>query len=655
MNGQGARLGPLAALAAEFAAASDDAARDAVRARLDATFWNTVFAAVADTCRDPLGSRLELADDMLLLLDFGALPGTAAAGSRNFGALRRAATMSARGVHWVSDALATVWQDTLRHELVQNIRARLDAIAGDLKEWPELHLGLIRHRDRLVLAALGDTPQAQHALRLYSEIDERLEQFKRLERLHRESAFRTNDERKQWLAIKGYVDDRQEGIQPLLEPLLARARDTRTALGEIADDVASREADLRAAEVESRRVQEQILAAYGAGTGGEKLLALQRKLAGVVFRIEKTQARIVEAQARADALARDQEHPLAAEQLVSAAEAVFDSVGHLIELHTARRALEQQLYEEQAARAQVTASAMRAALQSELSNLRGLLRLASRVAHRAECAVATGEGIALEPADLDRAMEHLLEFDPRLFHNEHARRHGPPSLLLAPGIGQAVYDRERNRFVLPLYSTGGPLESLAAGAAQYRLELDSAEGGEMANEYRRQQRRTAKLRSNLKLRNRLAEDYVVWITREATGETALSREARAWFERFIAPDKESPRVPPEFLDLSPRQLTGKLAELERAAPSARREARCAVLYWLLYPGDERALRDWALPRIERALELDAADTGNLYSAAVMHRKAGNLRRAVELFDRFARVAPRSWWTRKAEELSATCR
>lgn len=652
----GHTLETLSALAGRLAGMSpDDPARAPLRAEIDAEFWRVAQQLAHDACLEPLPRRLALEADTLLLLDFGVLPGVVSAGSPDFAAARRAVAASPNSMSLFSDALGQIWQDTMRDDLLQQINVQLEAISRDLAEWPELHLTMIRHRDQLVLAALGDSPQAQHALRLYSEMDERLEQFKRYEKLSEQAAFRSNDERKHWLSIKGYVTERQQQLEPLLSTLLARARDVHTAMQEIEAEIAMRQADLRTAESDSRRIQEQILSAFNAGAQGAELQELQRELARVVFVIEKSQSRIVEAQARAEGLRGQNASALAAEQLVSAAETVFDSVGRLLELHGNRAALQEKLFEEQTAQAQVSASGMRGTLHAEIANLRGHLRLAARYGHAAECALDVGDGVRVEPSQLDAALAHIQAFDPHLFRNVHARRHGRPAMLLAPGIGEGVYDRERHRFVVPQRSVRGAEASLASACALYRLELDATEGNALAAAFRKQQRRTAKVRSNLKVRNQLAEEYQLWITQEAHGNLVLSREARQWFESNIAPPKDAPWTPPEFLDLAPRQLTSRLNEAERAPQSADREFRCGVLYWLLNPDDSRAIRDWALPRIERAMELDAAQHGYVYSAATLHMKIKSFQRAIDLFHRFSRQAPQSWWSRKAIELCAVCR
>lgn len=646
-----AQLDPeLTALVAR--ASGPDAAN--ARAALDAAFWKAAQPILTRAANQPLAAGFQLAGGEADLLDFGLVNQGSPDRAARFGLWREAAA-AADGPLLLTGVMARSWKDCVRQDALQGLETRLEALRRDLAEWPELHLALIRHRDQLVLDALGDSPQAQHCLHLYSEIDERLEQYKRLERLSR-LGFRANDERRAWQAIRAHVEDRLSQIDPLLAPLIQRARAVQGALQETDMEISGRHADLRAGQRDSQRAQEAVLAARSRGVDADTLASLQRDLAAALFQVERTQGRMAEAHARAEALRAENLAALAALQLASAVEAVFESVGRLQELHESRRELEQKFADEQAAAGQATPALLRAALQAELAGARGLLRLCARYARQPECPIDLGDGPVLQSEELQRGLAHLRHFDPRLFRNPHALRHGPPRVLVLTGVGLGVFDREHNRLVVPLRGAQGAEAALANAAALYRLDVDAAENDHaLLKSFRADVPENRALRSNLKLRNRLVEQYLAWISHEAHGRPVLSRETRLWFEARIAPPREEPWVPAEYQDLGQRQLAGRLTELEGAPAGAEREFRCALLYWLLYPDNARALRDWVLPRLDHALELAPDNHGYLYSAAVLHRRAGSFQRAIELFTRFERQAPTSWWTRKAAELCALCR
>lgn len=347
---------------------------------------------------------------------------------------------------------------------------------------------------------------------------------------------------------------------------------------------------------------------------------------------------------------------LAAEVLATM-EAVEASTGHLLEMHAKRRALEQQILEQQMAARRLTDVEIRKALLRELDSVAGLLRLAARYAHVAECAVPVDDGVEFIDAGVAAdAMGHILRYDPRLIDNPLAARFGPPELLLAPGIGDGVYDGGRNRWVVPQRCASGAIESLAHAAVMYRLEVDAVELNKaLLASYRESIPANRGIRANLKLRNGLIRDYFTWMSREALGEEVLPRETREWFERHIGPNKEQPWVPPEYRGRNEHQLVRMLRELEAGAVSAEREYRVGVIEWLLAPRDPQAILERALPRLQAAARLDPAHQGAIWSCAALHMQLGQFQHAIDAFQRFTGIAPRSWWTRKAIELCAQCR
>ena len=123
----------------------------------------------------------------------------------------------------------------------------------------------------------------------------------------------------------------------------------------------------------------------------------------------------------------------------------------------------------------------------------------------------------------------------------------------------------------------------------------------------------------------------------------------------VAPRKTDPWVPKEYGALSIRQTKQKLEEVERQEASADREFRMAILRWLLEPEGEENIKEFVLPRVEKAMELDPENLGYVYSAATLHKKVRSFQKAIELFSKYAAQARQSWWTKKAIELCGQCR
>lgn len=538
------------------------------RTQLNAAFWAATREIIDEAGVD---GSLRLDDEARTLLDFGLFTAPALEEP----ARRLDTGEEVDGVLLLHESLQAVLDDVRRREVIDELKQELEALSRDIELWPETHLAHTRFRDGRVHELLGSTPHGAHVLRLLSEMDEKLEAYKRLQAREREGGLGADD-RRSWATLRHFVDSRREQVSAALTPPADAADSARSTL---------------------------------------------------------------------------------AASVLAAMEAAEDSVAHLLELHAKRRALELQVMEQQSAARRVTPAEVHKALRRELDSVAGLLRLAARYAHVAECAVPVDDGVEyIDAGAAADAMAHILQFDPRLIDNPLAARFGPPELLLAPGIGDGVFDGGRNRWVVPQRCSRGAVVSLAHAAVMYRLEVDATELNKaLLASYRESIPANRGIRANLKLRNGLIRDYIAWMSQEACGAEVLPRETREWFERHIAPNKEHPWVPPEYRGRNENQLARLRRELEAAAKSAEVEYRVGVIEWLLAPRDAQAVAERALPRLLSAVTLDPLHRGAVWSCAALHMQLGQFQQAIESFRRFTELAPRSWWTRKALELCAQCR
>lgn len=540
------------------------------RAELNEKYWVFVRQLVNAALPEKFEQGMQLSDDAKSLLDFGVFP------HPTLDKLRKRLDTGAQvhGVVLLSESLSAALAGLLRKDTIDSYRDEVSALSNDISLWPDTHLVHIHYRDAKVGELLGDTPRASHVLRLFSEVDEKLEQYKRLQARDADGGL-SKDEKKSWATIRHFVESRQKEINSILTPLSAE---------------------------------------------------------------------------------HDPESSVIAGAALAASEAVEASVAHLIELHDKQRDLEGRILEQESSARRVSRQEAEKALSRELSAVAGLLRLAARYVHLSECAVPVDE--AIEFIDANRAadtMERMLQFDRNLLSNPLAARFGTPDLLLAPGIGDGVFDASRNRWVVPQRCRRSAAESLAHAAILYRLEVDSGEMNKaLIASYRESIPANRNVRANLKLRTNLIRDYIKWMTLETYGEEVLSRDTREWFERHIAPSKTEPWQPPEYRNLNKHQLKVKLQELARTPESVTREFRIGVIEWLLDPSED-AIRERSLPAILRGLKLDNAHQGAVYSAAVLHMRLGQHQKAIAAFRRFTELAPGSWWSRKAIELCARCR
>lgn len=505
-------------------------------------------------------------------------------------------------------ALERAVREALRADRVAELEARMEQLATDLNEWPTLHLHAVRFRDRKVLDAMPHD-SARELLQLYTETDERLEE---------------------WLATTTPADELREYMQTRLERADAILAPMRDAAGH------------RAAELESLYSRREVIK-------GATRVSGRLKPAGQDDSLMQLDSQIAE---------HTSQHAgeLALSEVIAASEAVHDSVAHMLSLQKQRRETEEALAEDRALAGQVSLSDLKRAMRVELRNMRGQMRIAARYAHTEPCAVPCDGLPSASQADCLLAFQRVHELDPTLFTNPSVQRFGAPRLLLWPGTGLGVYDPARNRLVIPRRSSEGIKAAVAHSCALYRIEIDATwHSRSLLESYRCALGAADRRQSNLKLRARLVRDYVSFMTNEAEGRETMPRALRVWFESQIAPRRDHPQLPPEYLGLQPRQVRQRLDALSAVALSADREYRAACLAWLAAPDDADVIRNAALPRIHKAMELAPQVGPYLYSAAVLHMRIKDFQRALELFGRFTASQGPSWWSNKALELCALCR
>lgn len=535
------------------------------RAELNRAFWQVARECVHKAIPKDVNGELRLDEVTRELLDYGLF------GHEALGDARRALLTKVEGhdVLLLTDSLREVYDDVLRRDLLDELKQDLDLLCQDIELWPETQLRHVRYRDERVRRLLGDSPKTSHVLKLFAEIDEKLEAYQRLGKLVRQGSA-TPEDRKAWGTIRHYVDSRRDQVGEILSPL------TRE------DDPAR------------------------AATAAEAL---------------------------------------------AAAEAVDASYGHLNDLHARRRAVEQEVMEQQRAAGRITRIEIERALFRELDAVAGLTRLGSRYGRVDECAVPVDRDVEwINREGAREACQHVVEFDPLIFDNALAERFGLPDVLLAPGIGDGVFDASRNRWVIPQRCTGGAVASFAHAAILYRLDVDDARA--LLHSYRAEVPAARGVRSNLKLRTLLIRDYIAWMCGETFGEETLGRATREWFEAHVAPRKDEPWIPPEYRGLGEPALK---AELKQLGESPDELYRGAVIRWMLAPGDAVTLKEQALPLIRKAAQAEPENKAILYSHGVFSMKAGDFQRAIDSFRKFASLAGRSWWSSKAVELCAKCR
>ncbi|MDC1141642.1 hypothetical protein OAU50_01000 [Planctomycetota bacterium] len=185
---------------------------------LDAAYWHQVFDTVNALVADNLPPELEIPHKTQLFLDFAFVP------HPHFQPYEKDFTnwltvkTGAPEASFFHHGLLEAYRSTLRADTLAQLRQRLSNVQQELEDWPDFHIEYIKFRDQKISElTTGDT--RDDLLCLHSEIDEKLEQYLRLQQSHRNQELNSADALRQWADIENYVETRKQDIRDRIPTL----------------------------------------------------------------------------------------------------------------------------------------------------------------------------------------------------------------------------------------------------------------------------------------------------------------------------------------------------------------------------------------------------------------------------------------------------
>ena len=285
-----------------------------------------------------------------------------------------------------------------------------------------------------------------------------------------------------------------------------------------------------------------------------------------------------------------------------------------------------------------------ARISQEIDYLRDLVRLTAKRLHLESCPIIRQEDKYCTMHDLHACLDRILEFDPRIFHNERVSIFGKPSVLLIPGNGGSLYDWKNNVIIVPTLPPGGNLmASIATGMIEYRIDTD--EDKRLLTSFN-QLPQYEGIKSVFHLRTELTKDYITWMVSEYKGYKNLEKEVRKWFEHEIAPSKNDIYVPPQYQSfvLPAEEFTSIFNEREsRLAPALASAADDDL--WV------SSVLNYQRGKFERCVELLRALVAKnprhekaMYNLGFVCMKLMYKQDAVTSFTEYIKLNPQSWWS-----------
>ncbi len=288
-------------------------------------------------------------------------------------------------------------------------------------------------------------------------------------------------------------------------------------------------------------------------------------------------------------------------------------------------------------------------VQKELEKIRDLVRLSARRCH-CECNPLISEnGKYLTFQTICECFNRILEFDPKIFHNDRVAIFGKPQVLLVPGSGNALYDWENNFLIVPLNVQGSnAMTSIAAGIIEYRLDVD--ESRYLLTTYN-QLAENKNIRSSTALKGQLIKDYITWMTSEYKGYRILKKEIKQWFEHEIAPSKNEIYTPASYqiFNLNKEEYQKQLLELENKIKENIEGCTDQELWISSILFYQRGDLSEALRFLQLITERNQASPMVYYNIGQIAAKLNMRQLAQNGFTEYIKRNPQSWWAKNAQE------
>jgi hypothetical protein len=295
--------------------------------------------------------------------------------------------------------------------------------------------------------------------------------------------------------------------------------------------------------------------------------------------------------------------------------------------------------------AQVTGADLQLAMEDEIKMLRSFAQMSARYAKTVPFGPITSPDKLPHPETIEETFRHIQSFDPGLFDNRHAKSDGKPRILIFPGNGTGTYDWSRNRLLIPSQPTGDLVQVLSYAAVMYRYDVDQQRNDRaLILSFQKDVKENEGLRSVRALREALVDSYVTWIAKESLGFGVLSREMREWFEQEIGPKKNQPIFPVELQGMKTSEARAKIASMKKESALQTPENLYTLALCEFVSGEHEN----SLKHFDRACQ-KKEDFHEAYYSAAMVCFALHQTGAKSRLQTYLKIAPQSWWTKKAQE------
>jgi len=291
-------------------------------------------------------------------------------------------------------------------------------------------------------------------------------------------------------------------------------------------------------------------------------------------------------------------------------------------------------------------------ITEELEYIRDLTRLSAKRLGLDPFPLLKQEDKVFALSALNKNLNQISEFDPRIFKNDRVPLFGRPYVLIVPATGNAIYDWKNNCIILPTIAPGGNfMGSLATGIIEYRLDVD--EDKALLNSFS-QLPDMKTIRSIIDLKAKLVKNYIIWMTSEYNGYRILSKDLKKWFEYEIGPSKNDVFTPLEFQSYTMTSMEfNKMFEDVAARLKGAEDGGFEPTPEDLWAGSllnyQMGKPEKALPLLEKYVKAKPDDLMGWYNLGHVAMKQMNRTLAREAFNVFCKMDTQSWWSKAVRD------
>ncbi len=285
-------------------------------------------------------------------------------------------------------------------------------------------------------------------------------------------------------------------------------------------------------------------------------------------------------------------------------------------------------------------------IKDKVKYQRSIIELAGKRSQLKQCSVLTSLNNIISPNDILDSFYMAVEMDRILIDHLANDRSKVPDFVIAPGIGDGVYDHEHNVFVIPLRYLRSPIQSIATVLIEWHIDIPS--GKSLKDSYLRLSK-CRSISSSIKFREMIVKDYVGWISRESKGYSVLDTETKEWFENNFAPTMFSFRpgkhIKTYIMPVS--EIRQYLNEVKRNGEfkifEFNNQFKIALAYTRIHKWKEASFY------FSEAYELNKKSHEACYNLALSLFRSGSKKAAVKKWEEYFALDKSSFWVMRVRK------